>query len=123
MKTIMKLILTGIIGVVIWILSFLTNTIFIQLPGVVVGIVIISVALTNLFLKWPDGVKKKVMSWIVGLLITIISWWFSFGFFKDIYFGQLIVVYLGIMYAANGFWKSHIIQWILKKLNVVSLID
>lgn len=65
-------------------------------------------------LGWEDQ-KAKILSWVVGIALPFVAWYFKLGVFAD-YTEIWHVAVTGVLgaFAANGVFKTVIAQAILK---------
>ncbi len=59
----------------------------------------------------PDWIKQ-LLSWLVGIVVTLFGWYFSLGFLAGIPFLHALIWGFGVSLASNGVADIKIIQWI-----------
>ncbi len=80
----------------------------------VAAVPIVMEFLNKLFGKTSEtpNVLVQVLSWIVGLIMTMFGWFFNLGFLADITWQYALLYGFGVSLAANGVADTKIIQWI-----------
>jgi hypothetical protein len=63
-------------------------------------------------LKW-QGNAAKYLSWAIAVIISILGWLLNLGIFAPLEWWSALVYGLGIGLAANGAFKTEVIQQIL----------
>ncbi len=80
-----------------------------------VGVIPIVVEFVKNLLKFntPDtpGWVKQLISWIIGIAITMFGWYFKLGFLNGLDWYYALMWGIGASLAANGVADTKIIQW------------
>lgn len=86
------------------------------------GLLALSIPLVVEFLKQvlkpPKGFWTQLISWVTGLVITMIGWWLGLGFLTDLIWWQALVAGLLVSLASNGVWDIGIYEAILKAIGI-----
>lgn len=94
--------------------SSLFESAFATFVGLVAAIPVVVEFFKNLFGKTkatPNGVVL-LLSWSVGIIMTMVGWYFDLGFLAGITWYWALAYGFGASLAANGVADTQIIQWI-----------
>lgn len=70
-------------------------------------------------IKPPSGVWTQIVSWIIGIGVTMFGWWFSLGFLSGMLWWHALIVGLCASLAANGIWDTGLYESILKAIGLI----
>jgi len=62
------------------------------------------------------GSVKQILSWCIGLVITAVAWFFSFGFLAGQEWWMMLIYGLGASLAANGVFDAGFVSGIFDKI-------
>jgi hypothetical protein len=94
--------------------SSLFESAFATFVGLVAAIPVVVEFFKNLFGKTkatPDWVVLT-LSWVVGIIMTMVGWYFNLGFLSGLTWYWALIYGFGASLAANGVADTKIIQWI-----------
>ena len=60
-----------------------------------------------------EGIVTQIVSWVVGIGITMFGWWQHLGFLDGIEWYIALLYGLGSGLAANGIADTGLIEWVI----------
>lgn len=88
------------------------DTIFLSLSAIVAVIPLV-VEIVKGFFPSMDGIMTQIVSWVVGVGITMFGWWQNLGFLDGIEWYIALLYGLGSGLAANGLADTGLIEWVI----------
>lgn len=88
------------------------NAAFVSLAAVVAVIPVVVEVCKRLFRGMP-AIGIRILSWGIGMAITMFGWWQGLGFLADISWYTALLYGLGAGLAANGIADTGLIEWII----------
>lgn len=86
------------------------DTIFLSLSAIVAVIPLV-VEIVKGFFPSMGGIMTQIVSWVVGVGITMFGWWQNLGFLDGIEWYIALLYGLGSGLAANGIADTGLIEW------------
>jgi len=88
------------------------DTIFLSLSAIVAVIPLV-VEIVKGFFPSMGGIMTQIVSWVVGVGITMFGWWQNLGFLDGIEWYIALLYGLGSGLAANGLADTGLIEWVI----------
>lgn len=88
------------------------DTIFLSLSAIVAVIPLV-VEIVKGFFPSMGGIMTQIVSWVVGVGITMFGWWQNLGFLDGIEWYIALLYGLGSGLAANGIADTGLIEWVI----------
>lgn len=88
------------------------DTVFLSLSAIVAVIPLVVEVVKGFFLSMKGGMAQ-VLSWVVGIGITMFGWWQQLGFLDGIEWYIALLYGLGSGLAANGIADTGLIEWVI----------
>lgn len=88
------------------------NAIFATFGGLVAIIPLVVEGIKKLFKNAPS-IVIQIVSWVIGILITMLGWWLHLGFLDGMQWYIALAYGVGVSLAANGVADTGLIQWII----------
>jgi len=88
------------------------GSIFGSLSALVAAIPIVVELVKKLLPKLPSWVTQ-LLSWLIGIAITIFGWWMHLGFLNGLPWYLALAYGFGASLAANGIADTGLVQWII----------
>lgn len=89
-------------------------SIFTTLASLVAGVPVVTQAIKRIINKDLPGWANQLISWIIGIAITMFGWFFDLGCLADANWWQALIVGFGVSLAANGVFDINLIKWLLE---------
>lgn len=70
-----------------------------------------------------SSLATQIVSWVTGLVVTMVGWIFNLGFLNDLEWWMAILYGLGASLAANGIFDTGFIEWFIGLFKRKSLND
>ena len=80
--------------------------------GLVGGVVLLTEGAKGLFPKL-GGLGTQLVSWSIGIVVTMLLWWFHAGFVADAQWNIALLYGLGVSLVANGVADTGLVQWVI----------
>lgn len=71
------------------------------------------------FLKPKNKLFIQIISWLTGIAVTMLGWWFSLGFLDGLLWWNALIVGAFASLAANGVYDTGVYEWVLKLLGII----
>lgn len=88
------------------------DTIFLSISAIVAVIPLV-VEIVKGFFPSMGGIMTQIVSWVVGVGITMFGWWQNLGFLDGIEWYIALLYGLGSGLAANGLADTGLIEWVI----------
>lgn len=88
------------------------DAVFLSLSAIVAVIPLI-VEIVKGFFPSMEGIVTQIVSWVVGVGITMFGWWQHLGFLDGIEWYIALLYGLGSGLAANGIADTGLIEWVI----------
>lgn len=88
------------------------DTVFLSLSAIVAVIPLVVEVVKGFFPSMKGGMTQ-VLSWVVGIGITMFGWWQQLGFLDGIEWYIALLYGLGSGLAANGIADTGLIEWVI----------
>lgn len=88
------------------------DTVFLSLSAIVAVIPLVVEVVKGFFPSMKGGMAQ-VLSWVVGIGITMFGWWQQLGFLDGIEWYIALLYGLGSGLAANGIADTGLIEWVI----------
>lgn len=88
------------------------DAVFLSLSAIVAVIPLI-VEIVKGFFPSMEGIVTQIVSWVVGIGITMFGWWQHLGFLDGIEWYIALLYGLGSGLAANGIADTGLIEWVI----------
>lgn len=88
------------------------DTVFLSLSAIVAVIPLV-VEIVKGFFPSMEGIVTQIVSWVVGVGITMFGWWQNLGFLDGIEWYIALLYGLGSGLAANGLADTGLIEWVI----------
>lgn len=69
--------------------------------------------LRNVLFKNASGLVMQVISWVTGLVITLLGWWLNAGFLAELSMWQAMIYGAGACLASNGVFDTGMVSAII----------
>lgn len=89
-------------------------SIFTTLASLVAGIPVVTQAIKKIIGKELPGWTNQLISWLVGIGVTMFGWFFDLGCLVDASWWQALIIGFGVSLAANGVFDINFVKWILE---------
>ncbi len=88
---------------------------FLNLAAIVAATVTVTEFIKNLI--GTDNFASQAVSWLTGIVITMIGWWAGFGFLAEVEVWYSALLWgIGASLAANGVFDVPIIKEVIKAI-------
>lgn len=88
------------------------DAVFLSLSAIVAVIPLI-VEIVKGFSPSMEGIVTQIVSWVVGVGITMFGWWQNLGFLEGTEWYIALLYGLGSGLAANGIADTGLIEWVI----------
>lgn len=88
------------------------DAVFLSLSAIV-AVVPLIVEIVKGFFPSMEGIVTQIVSWVVGIGITMLGWWQHLGFLDGIEWYIALLYGLGSGLAANGIADTGLIEWVI----------
>jgi len=88
------------------------NSIFASISALVAAIPVVVEIIKKLIPSMPSW-AIQLISWIVGIGITMFGWWMHLGFLDNLPWYLALAYGFGVSLAANGIADTGLVQWIV----------
>ncbi|WP_303019629.1 hypothetical protein [Parabacteroides goldsteinii] len=88
------------------------DAVFLSLSAIV-AVVPLIVEIVKGFFPGMEGIVTQIVSWVVGIGITMFGWWQHLGFLDGIEWYIALLYGLGSGLAANGIADTGLIEWVI----------
>ncbi len=88
------------------------DAVFLSLSAIV-AVVPLIVEIVKGFFPGMEGIVTQIVSWVVGIGITMFGWWQHLGFLDGIAWYIALLYGLGSGLAANGIADTGLIEWVI----------
>lgn len=88
------------------------DAVFLSLSAIV-AMIPLMVEIVKGFFPSMEGIVTQIVSWVVGIGITMFGWWQHLGFLDGIEWYIALLYGLGSGLAANGIADTGLIEWVI----------
>lgn len=89
-------------------------SVFATLASLVAAVPVVTQAIKKIINKEIPGWASQLISWLVGIGLTVFGWFFNLGCLVDASWWQALIVGLGVSLASNGVFDIVFIKQLLE---------
>lgn len=83
-----------------------------------VAVIPLVVEAAKSLLKPDNKTVIQIISWITGIAVTMLGWWFNLGFLGGLLWWNALAIGFFASLAANGVYDTGFYEWLLKVLGI-----
>ena len=87
---------------------------FETLAALVAATPVITQAVKKIINKDLPSWANQLISWVIGILLTMFGWFFNLGFLEPMTWWAALIVGFGVSLAANGVFDTGFVKWLLE---------